>query len=244
MTVRTDENGHYEFAEVFSAGGYSLTATNPTTGYTNRISVSVQKNKDAVFDLRLLGTGNLKVRVVDGAGQPVTSGSITLDGTKFPNQSRFAELTLDGAGVVEFTNLPEGPYGVAASDRGLGGRVSVNVPLGASVETTIQLQATGTVEGRVLMPDGTTTVGLADVELRVAGRSVGFAVTSDNEGDRGKFKFLSVPSGGFTLDVFDNRTGRVGRSGGRTSTEQGRRGLAHSSTLAFGGRLPGSYYGR
>jgi protocatechuate 3,4-dioxygenase beta subunit len=217
--VRTDENGHYEFGEVFSAGGYALTATDPTTGYTNRVGVSVQKNKDAVFDLRLLGTGNLKVKVVDGAGQPVTSGSVTLDGSKFPNQSRFAELTPDGAGQIEFTNLPEGPYAVAASDRGLGGRVSVNVPLGASVETTIQLQASGTVEGRVLMPDGTTPVGLADVELRVAGRSVGFAVTSDDEGERGKFKFLGVPSGGFTLDVFDNRTGRVGRSGGRIDTQ-------------------------
>jgi protocatechuate 3,4-dioxygenase beta subunit len=217
--VRTDENGHYEFGEVFSAGGYALTATDPTTGYTNRIGVSVQKNKDAVFDLRLLGTGNLKVKVVNGAGQPVTSGSVTLDGSKFPNQSRFAELTPDGAGIIEFTNLPEGPYAVAASDHGLGGRVSVNVPLGASVETTIQLQASGTVEGRVLMPDGATPVGLADVELRVAGRSVGFAVTSDDEGERGKFKFLSVPSGGFTLDVFDNRTGRVGRSGGRIDTQ-------------------------
>ena len=217
--VRTDETGHYEFGEVFSAGGYTLTATDPTTGYTNRVGVSVQKNKDAVFDLRLLGTGNLKVRVVDGAGQPVTSGSVTIDGSKFPNQSRFAELTPDGGGVVEFTNLPEGPYGVAASDQGLGSRVSVKVPLGASVETTIQLQASGTVAGRVLMPDGTTPVGLADVELRVAGRSVGFAITSDDEADRGTFKFLSVPSGGFTLDVFDNRTGRVGRSGGRIVTQ-------------------------
>jgi hypothetical protein len=219
VTVRTDENGHYEFAEVFSAGGYALTATDPTTGNSNRIYVSVEKNKDAFFELRLLGVGNLKVKVIDGAGQPVTSGSVTLDGSKFPNQSRYAELTPDGAGIIDFTNLPEGPYAVAASDRGLGGRVSVNVPLGASVETTIQLQASGTVEGRVLMPDGSTTVGLADVELRVGGRSVGFAVTSDDEGDRGKFKFLSVPSGDFTLDVFDNRTGRVGRSGGRIDTQ-------------------------
>ncbi len=35
-TVRTDETGHYEFAEVFSAGTYTLTATDPVVGNTNR----------------------------------------------------------------------------------------------------------------------------------------------------------------------------------------------------------------
>ncbi|HJQ33117.1 MAG TPA: LamG-like jellyroll fold domain-containing protein [Pyrinomonadaceae bacterium] len=218
-TVRTDASGHYEFAEVFSAGGYALTATDPTTGNTNRIYVSVEKNKDAVFDLRLLGTGSLKVKVVDGAGQPVSGGTVTLDGSQYPNQHRFAELTADAAGVVEFSNLPEGPYAVAASNQGLGGRAAVNVPLGSSVETTIQLLASGTVEGRVLMPGGSTPVGLADVQLTAGGRVIGFSVTSDAEADAGHFQFLNVPAGDFTLDVFDNRTGRVGRSFGRITTQ-------------------------
>ncbi|HEV2764003.1 MAG TPA: carboxypeptidase regulatory-like domain-containing protein, partial [Pyrinomonadaceae bacterium] len=126
VTVRTDEQGRYEFAEVFSAGGYSLTATDPNNGNANRIYVSVEKNKDAVFDLRLLGTGRLRVRVVDGAGLPVQSGTINVDGSAYPHARRFAELTPGSQGVVEFANLPEGPYGVAASERGLGGRASVN----------------------------------------------------------------------------------------------------------------------
>src|SRR4029453_10220270 len=60
-TVRTDDNGNYEFAEVFSSGSYSLTATDPVTGNMNRMGVAVERNKDAVFDLRLLGTGTLRV---------------------------------------------------------------------------------------------------------------------------------------------------------------------------------------
>jgi protocatechuate 3,4-dioxygenase beta subunit len=218
-TVRTDESGHYEFGEVFSAGGYALTATDPVTGNTNRIYVSVEKNKDAVFDLRLLGTGSLRVKVVDGGGQPVTSGSVTLDGSAYPNAHRYADLTADGGGVIVFDNLSEGPYAVAAADRGLGGRAAVNVPAGSTVETTVRLQASGTVQGRVLMPGGASAVGLADVQLTAGGRSIGFAVTSDDDAERGSYKFLNVPAGDFTVDVFDNRTGRVGRSGGRIDSQ-------------------------
>jgi hypothetical protein len=90
-TVITDEIGHYEFGEVFSAGGYALTATDPVSGNSNRINISVEKNKDAVFDLRLLGTGTLRVQVLDGAGQPATGGSVTIDGTDYPNAHRFRQ---------------------------------------------------------------------------------------------------------------------------------------------------------
>ncbi|MDT7780154.1 MAG: large repetitive protein [Acidobacteriota bacterium] len=218
-TVRTDENGHYEFGEVFSAGGYQLTANDILTGNANRINVSVEKNKDGFFDIRLLGKGGLRVHVIDGAGNPATGGSVTLDGSAYPNNHRFAQLTPTDGGVVEFDNLAEGPYGISATQRGLGGRASANVPIGSTVEVTIQLQASGTVKGKVFMPGGTTPIGLADVELHLNGRSVGFNVTSDTDEDRGSFIFLNVPVGDFTLDVFDNRTGRVGRSAGKLSAQ-------------------------
>ena len=219
ITVKTDEQGHYEFAEVFPAGTYYLIATDILSGYSNRIHVSVQKNKDAVFDLRLLGTGNLRVHVVDGAGQPARSGSIAIDGTDYPNAHRYAQITPSNDGIIEFSNLPEGAYAVAAEQSGLGGRAAATVPRGSTVETTLQLQASGTVQGHVYMPGGTVPIGLADVELRVGGRSVGFTVTSDTDTNRGAFSFLNVPTGDFTLDVFDNRTGRVGRSAGQISAQ-------------------------
>lgn len=232
-TVTTDANGRYEFGEVFSAGSYQLTAIDPATGNANRIFISVERNKDAVADLRLLGTGGLRVNVIDGAGHPVRSGSIRLDGTDYPNAHRFAEITPDSNGIIEFDNLPEGSYAVAASERGLGGRTGVVVPLGATVEATIQLQASGTVKGRVSMPGGTMPVGLADVELRLGGRPIGFTVTLDAEPEAGTFTFLNVPTGDFTLDVFDNRTGRVGRSAGRV-TEQGQVVIANVELLLVG----------
>ncbi|HEY0730158.1 MAG TPA: carboxypeptidase regulatory-like domain-containing protein, partial [Pyrinomonadaceae bacterium] len=217
-TVLTDENGHYEFGEVFSAGSYNLTATDPASGQTNRISVSVERNKDAVFNLRLLGFGTLRVQVLDGAGQPATGGSVTIDGTDYPNVHRFANVPVGSNGQVTFENLPEGSYAVSATRFGLGGRVSARVTINATVDVSVQLQATGNVEGYVYLPDGTTAISLADVQLRVGGRSIGYTVTSEGP-DVGKFTFVNVPTGDFTLDAFDNHTGRVGRAAGTVTTQ-------------------------
>jgi hypothetical protein len=217
-TVRTDENGRYEFAEVFSAGGYSLTASDPVTGNVNRIGISIERNKDAVFDLRLLGSGTLRVQVLDGAGQPATGGTVTVDGTEYPNAHRFAEVPVGSNGQVSFNNLPEGSYAISATRFGLGGRVSARLAINSTVDVSVQLQATGNVEGHVFLPDGTTAISLADVQLSVGGRSVGFTVTSE-EPDTGKFSFINVPTGDFTLDAFDNHTGRVGRAAGSITTQ-------------------------
>lgn len=217
--VLTDGEGRYEFAEVFAEGGYYLTATDPSTGETNRVRVSVQKNRDLIADLRLRGKGGLRVKVVDGAGNPVQDAQLSAGGGEYPNAQRYIDLTPAMGGVFEFGDLPEGPYAVSATRNGLAGRASADVPAGTSVEVTVQLQASGTVKGRAFMPDGTTPIGLADVELRLGGRQVGFSVTSDSDDDRGSFSFLNVPVGDFQLDVFDNRTGRVGRATGQLSAQ-------------------------
>ncbi|MDX6694607.1 MAG: large repetitive protein [Blastocatellia bacterium] len=220
VTARTDSNGHYEFAEVFAESSYEITATDSTTGYTNRVYIAVRKNEDAIADVRLLGTGGVRIHVVDGAGNPVLSGSTTLDGSSYPNFHRFAELTTESGGVILFDNLPEGPYAISGTQNGLGGRVSATIVRGAIVDATVQLQASGTIKGRVFMPGGTVPIGLADVELYLGGRNVGFTVTSDADDDRGSFTFLNVPTGDFSINVLDNRTGRVGRTAGRV-TQQG-----------------------
>src|SRR6185369_3535402 len=102
VTVRTDAGGYYEFAEVFAEGGYSLTAVDPVTGKTNQTGVSVRKNQDITVDLRLLGRGNLKVRVVDGGGSPLSTGSIRVEGSNYPNDQRYIELTPANNGEFEF----------------------------------------------------------------------------------------------------------------------------------------------
>ncbi len=70
------------------------------------------------------------------------------------------------------------------------------------------------------------------MQLRVGGRSVGFTVTSE-EPDIGKFTFVNVPTGDFTLDAFDNHTGRVGRAAGSV-TMQGETAVVNVLLLPIG----------
>ena len=219
VTVQTDSTGRYEFAEVFAAASYALTATDPATGNTNRISIAVETNKDLVADMRLLGKGTLRVRVIDGAGAPVLSGRVTLNATSYPPTDRIVDITPETGGVITFNNLSEGDYAVSASNSGISGRNSASVVLNSTVEATIQLQPSGTIEGRVLMPDGLVGVGLADVTLFANGRPVGVAVSSDAEGDVGRYSFPGVPAGEFSLLAFDNRSGRFGRASGSVTTQ-------------------------
>jgi hypothetical protein len=214
VTVRTDLNGNFEFPEVFAEGSYALTANDPASGLTNRITISVRQNEDAIISIKLLGRGALRVRVVDGAGNLVTGGNISIAGTAYPRDQRFAEFTAQSDGVIEFNNLSEGDYAISATQNGLSGRTSVTVSNGSIIETTIHLQASGMIEGRVLMPDSVTAVELADVFLSVNNRRIGITVTSDEEGQKGRFNFAMVPAGNFTLEAFDNQTGRTGRATG------------------------------
>ncbi|RPJ61419.1 MAG: hypothetical protein EHM23_06995, partial [Acidobacteria bacterium] len=124
------------------------------------------------------------------------------------------ELSAGSGGFALFENLPEGPYSITASRQGLSGRVAAVVSLSGLTTVTVQLQPCGTITGRVLMSDGATPVGLADVRLIIDGRTLGFTVSTDDlEGN--EFVFPDVPVGDFKLEAFDNRSTRVGRTAGR-----------------------------
>lgn len=217
-TVRTIADGTYAFAEVFAAGNYDLTALDRSTAQTRRVRIALRQNQDTEVNLQLLGRGSMRVSVVDGAGNPVTGGSVTIDGSEHPRNHGYATVPT-GGGTVEFSNISEGPYAVSATHNGLSGRVSAYVANGNTVEVTVMLQASGTVTGRVLSPDGADPVGLADVELQIGNRIVGVAVTSDADEDRGTYRFENVPAGGFVVEAFDNRSGRAGRSAGTLATQ-------------------------
>ncbi len=212
--VRTDETGSYSFPEVFSTGAYNLTAIDPATGHSNRIRIAVERNKDCIADIHLLGRGSIQAKVIDGAGGAVESGTVTVTGSDYPNASVQIELSAGSGGFALFEDLPEGPYSVTASRQGLSGRVAAVVSLSGLTTVMVQLQPCGVISGRVLMPDGTTPVSLADVRLIIGGRTLGFTVSSDDP-DGGTYVFPDVPVGDFKLEAYDNRSTRVGRTAGR-----------------------------
>src|SRR5207247_2529552 len=75
VTVSTDSNGHFAFAKIFPEGTYNITARDSATGGLRRDQVYLRASQDVIHDLRLKGRGTVNVKVVNGAGQPVTTSA-------------------------------------------------------------------------------------------------------------------------------------------------------------------------
>ncbi len=211
--VRTDGEGKYLFPIIADRSG-TLTANDPLTGQTNQIRVVTNPTGEVVQDIRLLGYGDVRVRVVDGAGQPVPNAVVNVTGGQYPNAQRRTQLFPVDGGQTLLSNLFEGDYSIEATADLVSGRTAVTIVRGQTTEVTIKVAETGTVVGKVWLPGRTAGSGLADVSLYSSGRLIGFMTSSSNADTYGDFRFVGVPKGPFEVRVFDNRTGRVGTANG------------------------------
>jgi hypothetical protein len=220
VTVATDADGYYEFAKIFPEGSYSVTARDAVTGGLRRDTVYLKAAQDVEHDIRLKGKGTVLVRVVDGAGQPVSNAFIRIEETQFPNRVYEAAIGASNGGVATFENVFEGPVTAQASDVfARGGRASSTLAgPGATLELTVSLTTTGTVSGYFLRADGTTPIPFGSVKLVAGGRTIGQA-TTDGVDDIGFFEFDYVPAGSFRLEAQDPQTARSGIAVGTISAE-------------------------
>src|SRR5581483_9947538 len=116
VTVTTDAQSHFAFAKIFPQGSYTITAQDPITGDQLQDNIFLKSGQNMVHDMKLKGTGTVLVTVVDGSNQPISSATVTLTETAFPNNSYDAVLQPGSQGVVEFDNVFQGPISVKASD--------------------------------------------------------------------------------------------------------------------------------
>ena len=211
VTVSTDTNGFFKFAKIFPDGLYTLTASDPVSGGVNQMKVYLHAGQDTTQNLRLKGTGTINVTVVDGAGQPVGAAFVTLTETDYPSSSFSGALDASNQGVIAFPNVFEGGFSVQVTDPfGRGGRASGTLPQGTtSLNVQVQLTTTGTVQGHFFLPDGTTPIPNASIQLTANGRVIG-QVTTLGTGDVGSYSFLYVPAGPVDLKAQDPLTGRTG----------------------------------
>jgi len=219
VTVFTDEAGHFRFARIFPAGNYTVTARDPRTGGQVRDRVALKATQDLRHDLRLKGTGTVRVRVVTVLDVPVTSAFVRLVETEFPGRTYEGVADASNAGVIEFSGVFEGPLAASASDpQGRGGRASATLSAGAVLDIKVALSVTGTVSGRLLDPAG-TPVPFATVKLTAAGRVIGQVTTGGSGDSLGWFEFQYVPAGALRLDAVDPMTARTGFAVGSLSHE-------------------------
>lgn len=219
ITVLTDSLGAFRFARIFPSGRYTLTASDPATGSIVQETITLSANQNFTQDLRLLGTGAVRVHVVDGAGNPVNAAFIRLNETDFPKESFDGFLYEYDQGVLVFEDVFEGPVNIVVTDGfGRGGRASAVLPHGIeSIDVQVQLTTTGTVEGHFRRPDG-TPIPYGAVSLYAAGRIIGHVATQGT-GDVGFFSFEYVPAGPITLSAQDPVTARTGYAASSLETE-------------------------
>jgi hypothetical protein len=217
VTVTTDAAGKFRFAKIFPAGSYSVTARDPISGGLVRDQIYLQSAQDMQHDLRLKGRGQVQVRVVDGAGQPVANAFVRLTETDFPNRVYEGAVQPSNLGVVTFDDVFEGHLSAEASDVfARGGRTSSILPKpDASITMTVSLTVTGKVRGHFLRPDRTTSIAFGSVRLVAGGRVIGQTTTDAS----GSFAFDYVPAGAVRLEAQDPLTARTGIAAGSIATE-------------------------
>ncbi|MEJ2166563.1 MAG: hypothetical protein P8X90_13600, partial [Desulfobacterales bacterium] len=204
--VTTDANGRFRLP-VVNAGRYAITAHDPSTGKVAEIKGMIRAGQTDDVALRLLGLGDVTIRVLTSQGDPVPAAVVNVQQAGIQDLERTG--TADAAGEITFT-LPEGTFTVLARNlqNGFAGRAPGEVTEdGEQVVVDVYLwDAAGTVSGTVLRPDGITPVPNAEVMLANLQGPLGM-VTSD---DAGHYSMETVPLGDFEVQVFEAATGRTG----------------------------------
>ena len=215
VKVVTDEQGRYSFPLV-NAGAFTVTAEDPVTGLVGQSAGAVDPGRTAEIPIRILGTGTVTVKV-QGSGGPIAGAVVTLTHGGFPQEQRQRVTLADG--TVTFSGgdaVAEGQFSVSAFDpaSGLTGFAGGTLPKpDAHADVLIVLpDEAGTVRGRFLKADGTTTVPNAQIHLSAQGGDAFTTTDAD-----GRFVFEGVRKGGCTLEAFDPTTARRGRSTGQVS---------------------------
>ena len=76
VVVTTNEQGQYRFARIFPEGSYTLDGARSVTGGLAQETICPARRTGRAHDVRLKGTGTVRVRVVDGANQPVANAFV------------------------------------------------------------------------------------------------------------------------------------------------------------------------
>lgn len=163
-------------------------------------------NQTAMADVIVTPRGTVKGTVMNNAGtMPVDNASVSISVAGVSSWSYSTVTSPDGG--FTFAGVPAGAITVYALDKatGLSGRATGTLTYeGETVKTDIRLQATGSIEGTVYLPGGTTTAINATVTMS--------GVTKQVDAN-GSFLFTNLPSGStYSVVARELGTNRAGRA--------------------------------
>ncbi|MEB2343973.1 MAG: carboxypeptidase regulatory-like domain-containing protein [Deltaproteobacteria bacterium] len=212
LEIRSDASGRFDtqldlpaFDARGEPRGYAVEAEDEATGLRGQTVIVLRPGITNEADVHLIPRGGaVRVRVVDGTGQPVAGADVTLRQGTFPHDELAG--TTDAGGELLVANLFEGSYAASASAV-LGvvrrdGAAAVSVAAGVESLVVVRLGATATLRGVFVALDRTTPIPFA--QIRVG--DLGFAATDA----AGAFEVTGVPLGTHQLVGQDALTGRLG----------------------------------
>ena len=226
-TQGTDENGRYRLSRM-PLGTFELAAvalsTNNLLTQDGGVAVAELSEADQVVeaDIFLNGTGFVEVTVLDANGAPVPTADVRL----MPH-SEFGEpinLFTEADGTVVFDGVAVGRFDVRAESSTLrvGGAVSAEISAHQEqVGVTVQLGASGSVFGRLVLPDiDATPVPQARVTLRFDSQTQFGGVLQGFTDELGHYRFDNVPVGAFVLEFDDMFSDGIALIQGRVSNNE------------------------
>ena len=201
LSAFTDPDGRFAFT-FLPLGNYTLEVREPATRGFGRVrGTFAVHGRTITQDISLFPQGTLHVTVTDGHGNPAGPARITISSITADGGDSF-ELMSNAAGVALIEHvLASNSVTVSAYVNNLGGFVTTTLTAGQVKSITVPLEPTGTIAGRVFLPDGQTPA---------AGARVNGVVVADD----GTYRLENLRVGSRDVTVVDaqNRKRAIRRS--------------------------------
>ncbi len=208
-----DEAGEITF-EHLALGRYHVLARSLADGNDGGeadASIDVA-NQTTDTTVRFRGVGRVSVTVVPASGVGIVpSALVTLTAKGSSSTAAPSQLGTvltgftDATGTAIFPSVPLGDFFVKAEAAALAGVATGGIDAsGSNTLIQVQLGASGTIAGRLLLPDGDTPAARAFATLRFQSQtSLRSGVLQVMTGVDGTFEFGGIPLGSFSLSAFE-----------------------------------------
>ncbi len=224
-----DVDAQFTF-ENLTLGTYTITGVSLADAFNGGRATAVvdEANETVEVTLNLRGVAPVTVRVVASDGvTPVSSARVTVnaEGSFGNEQPGPTAATLvgftDGGGLVTFPSVPLGDYSARGESGPLAGIATGATPgVGQSSSVTVQLGASASIAGRVLLPDGVTPAARAFVTLTFQSQSgLQSGVLQITTDLSGRFQFAGIPLGTFSVSAFEVVSNGVRNLSGSLTTD-------------------------
>ena len=208
----TDTGGKFTFTDV-PVGHYNVDAFSPDLNAADSQTADVSADVTTTKNLTLTFGGSVVGTVFNPDHSAAMGLTVTLVG---PGGTLSTSTGTDGK--YRFDHVTPGNISVSSSDPNTGFRGSSAGSFGLAGQTLtldINMYSNGTVAGTVFLSDGVTALANAQITISAP---YPLGTKTLNADGQGKFTFLGVPIGSFTLDATNPANGDRGRSNNQVST--------------------------